>query len=403
MKICHVCKATCEDFVELCPVCGADLSEIEEDIKRRISNTPQDRISNIIFEKKNSTKARVKFGVKIILYVVIAGFLGSILANISIRNKYGGAMQQIKEIKESADMVILDYTKVIKEVSQSLVSISDSEEKLTEDEYFEGNTTGIIIDSSGVILTNYSSIKEKSKIYVKLPSVAAMPIEARILVEDEDRNLAIIKIEFDGELQAIKIADPDSIKEGQGIVVLGNAIGDEYIGSSIPGIITSKNEKLNIEEGKSQSLLQINALINEKNTGGAICNSKGELVGIADLSITNERNEDGLYYGLQMEELQDMINSTNAFKRLLGIIDGGVVVDETRDFNGFYIQELDKNGNAYLAGIKPTDIIIEIDGYEVVNVDDLIQLLQDKKKDDILHCKVLSDGEMKHVDIKILT
>ncbi|MBP3916836.1 S1C family serine protease [Clostridium sp.] len=374
-----------------------------EDIKRRISNTPQDRISNIIFEKKNSTKARVKFGVKIILYVVIAGFLGSILANISIRNKYGGAMQQIKEIKESADMVILDYTKVIKEVSQSLVSISDSEEKLTEDEYFEGNTTGIIIDSSGVILTNYYSIKEKSKIYVKLPSVAAMPIEARILVEDEDRNLAIIKIEFDGELQAIKIADPDSIKEGQGIVVLGNAIGDEYIGSSIPGIITSKNEKLNIEEGKSQSLLQINALINEKNTGGAICNSKGELVGIADLSITNERNEDGLYYGLQMEELQDMINSTNAFKRLLGIIDGGVVVDETRDFNGFYIQELDKNGNAYLAGIKPTDIIIEIDGYEVVNVDDLIQLLQDKKKDDILHCKVLSDGEMKHVDIKILT
>lgn len=374
-----------------------------EDIKRRISNTPQDRISNIIFEKKNSTKARVKFGVKIILYVVIAGFLGSILANISIRNKYGGAMQQIKEIKESADMVILDYTKVIKEVSQSLVSISDSEEKLTEDEYFEGNTTGIIIDSSGVILTNYSSIKEKSKIYVKLPLVAAMPIEARILVEDEDRNLAIIKIEFDGELQAIKIADPDSIKEGQGIVVLGNAIGDEYIGSSIPGIITSKNEKLNIEEGKSQSLLQINALINEKNTGGAICNSKGELVGIADLSITNERNEDGLYYGLQMEELQDMINSTNAFKRLLGIIDGGVVVDETRDFNGFYIQELDKNGNAYLAGIKPTDIIIEIDGYEVVNVDDLIQLLQDKKKDDILHCKVLSDGEMKHVDIKILT
>ena len=50
-----------------------------ENIKRRISNTPQDRISNIIFEKKNSTKARVKFGVKIILYVVIAGFLGSIL------------------------------------------------------------------------------------------------------------------------------------------------------------------------------------------------------------------------------------------------------------------------------------------------------------------------------------
>ena len=374
----------------------------KEYIKRRISNTPQDRISNIIFEKKNSTRTRVKLGVKVILYVAIAGFLGSIIANISIKNKYGGAIQQIKEIKESADMVILDYTKVIKEVSQSLVSISDSKEKLTEDEYFEGNATGVIIESSGIILTNYSAIKDKSNIYVKLSSAAAMPIEANILVENEDRNLAIIKIEFDGELQAIKIADSDSIREGQGIVVLGNAIGDEYIGSSIPGIITSRNEKLNIGEGKSQSLLQINALINEKNTGGAICNSKGELVGIADLTITNERNEDGLYYGIQMEELQDMINSTNAFKRILGIIEGGVVTDEARDFAGFYIQELDKYGNAYLAGVKTTDIIIDIDGYEVVNADELIQLLQDKKKDDILHCKILSDGEMKSIDIKML-
>ena len=56
----------------------------KEYIKRRISNTPQDRISNIIFEKKNSTKSRVKLGVKIILYVAIAGFLSSIISNISI-------------------------------------------------------------------------------------------------------------------------------------------------------------------------------------------------------------------------------------------------------------------------------------------------------------------------------
>lgn len=371
-------------------------------VDRKISNNPQDRIYNIIFEKKNTTQARLKFGVKVILYVAIAGVFGSIISNINIRNKYGGTMQQIEEIKESVDMVILDYTKIIKEVSPSLVSISDSVEKLTADEYFEGNTTGVIIDSSGIILTNYSEIEDKSNIYVKLSSVAAMPIKAEVLVVNEARNLAIIKIEFDGELQPIKIADSDSIKEGQGIVVLGNAIGDEYIGSSIPGIITSKNEKLTIEDGKKQSLLQINAPINEKNTGGAICNSKGELVGIADLSITNERNEEGLYYGLQIEELQDMINSTNALKKLLGIVEGGVVVDKERDVSGFYIQELDKEGSAYLAGIKPTDIIIEIDGYKVENVGDLIQLLQSKKKDDILHCKVLSEGEMKNVDIKIL-
>lgn len=370
--------------------------------ERKISRTPQDRIANIIFEKKNTTQARVKIGVKIILYLVTASFLGAIISGINVKNKYGEVMQQVKELSDNADNVILDYTKVINEVSPSLVTISDDEDKLNNNSYFDGNVTGIIIDDSGIILTNYSTIKGKSDIYVKLSSVASRPIKAQILIEDESIDLAVIKIEFDGELKPIKLADSNTIKEGQAIVVLGNAIGDEYIGSSIPGIITSKNEKWNLD-GKKYSLLQISAPIDEKNTGGAICNSKGELVGIAHLSITNEKNESGLYYGLQMKELQEMINSTNRFKSLLGIVEGGIVVDKERGFSGFYIQELSKGGSAYMAGIKPTDIIVEIDDHEIVEADDIIVVLQDKQKDDILHCKVLSDGEMKYVDIKILS
>ena len=370
--------------------------------ERKISRTPQDRIANIIFEKKNTTQARVKIGVKIILYLVTASFLGAIISGINVKNKYGEVMQQVKELSDNADNVILDYTKVINEVSPSLVTISDDEDKLNNNSYFDGNVTGIIIDDSGIILTNYSTIKGKSDIYVKLSSVASRPIKAQILIEDESIDLAVIKIEFDGELKPIKLADSNTIKEGQAIVVLGNAIGDEYIGSSIPGIITSKNEKWDLD-GKKYSLLQISAPIDEKNTGGAICNSKGELVGIAHLSITNEKNESGLYYGLQMNDLQEMINSTNRFKSLLGIVEGGIVVDKERGFSGFYIQELSKGGSAYMAGIKPTDIIVEIDDHEIVEADDIIVVLQDKQKDDILHCKVLSDGEMKYVDIKILS
>ena len=370
--------------------------------ERKISRTPQDRIANIIFEKKNTTQARVNIGVKIILYLVTASFLGAIISGINVKNKYGEVMQQVKELSDNADNVILDYTKVINEVSPSLVTISDDEDKLNNNSYFDGNVTGIIIDDSGIILTNYSTIKGKSDIYVKLSSVASRPIKAQILIEDESIDLAVIKIEFDGELKPIKLADSNTIKEGQAIVVLGNAIGDEYIGSSIPGIITSKNEKWDLD-GKKYSLLQISAPIDEKNTGGAICNSKGELVGIAHLSITNEKNESGLYYGLQMKELQEMINSTNRFKSLLGIVEGGIVVDKERGFSGFYIQELSKGGSAYMAGIKPTDIIVEIDDHEIVEADDIIVVLQDKQKDDILHFKVLSDGEMKYVDIKILS
>ena len=376
--------------------------KIKRDENKKISCTPPGKISNIIFEKKNTTQAKVKIGIKITLYIVIATFLATVMAGINLKQKYGEVIQKIRQLEKSANTIILDYTKIINEVSPALVTISDSNEKFIEDNYFDGNITGIIVDDSGIILTNYSAIKGKSDIYVKLSSMASKPIKAEILVENESIDLALIKIDFEGELKAIKLADMNDIKEGQGIVVLGNAIADEYIGSSIPGIITSKNEYLEVD-GKRYSLLQINAPINKKNTGGAICNSKGELVGIADLTVTNEKNEIGIYYGFQMTELQDMINSTNSFKKIMGIAEGRIIIDEGRGVNGFYIQELVKDGSAYVAGVKPTDIILEVDGYQVVDVEDVITVLQGKRKDDILHCKILRQGNMKEVDIKIIS
>lgn len=370
--------------------------------EKNISNTPQERLANIIFEKKN-TKSRFKLGVKLSLYLMLAVTIGALASNLTIKYKYGQFIEEVEAIESGKDMVILDYIKVTREVSPSLVTISDSEEKLTSDSYFRENITGIIIDSSGVILTNYLAVKDFQNIFVKLSSVATNPIEARILIENEDMNIAIIKIDSEVELQPIKIANTNTIKEGQGIVVLGNAIGDEYVGSVIPGIITSKNEKIEVGENKSHSLLQVNAPINSKNTGGAICNAYGELVGIADWYITEKRNEDGLYYGLQMEELQEMINSTNSLKELLGINEGGIIIDNDRDVKGFYVQQLDKEGSAYRAGIKPTDIIMNIDGYEVVNVEDIINILQEKKKDNIFKCEILRDGKLKEIEIKVIS
>ena len=379
------------------------MKEILEDVmtkkdidENNMSDTPDYRISNIIFENK-SGKSKFVVVFKITTYLILAALLGAIMSNILIKHKYGYIIEQVDEIKGNNSTVILNYAKIIKEVSPSLVSISDSKDKLLGDEYYEDNITGVIIDSNGIILTNYSGIKNDKSIFVKLSSAAAVPLEAKILVENKEIDLAVLKIDFEGELESIRIAEADSIREGQGVVVLGNAIGDEYVGSVIP----SRTEKIKISNNREHSLLQINAPINEKNTGGAICNAEGKLVGLANLTITKEKNEPGLYYGLQMQELQDMINSTNSLKKILGIDEGGIIVDDTNDFNGFYIQELDKSGSAYKAGIKPTDIIIEIDGIEIINVEDIISILENKNINDILKCEVLSDGELKEIDIKI--
>lgn len=368
--------------------------------EENMSDTPEYRISNIIFEKRN-TKVKFIIFIKIISYLISAAILGAIISNAVIKYKYGYIIEQMDEIKNNGDVAIFDYNKIVEEVSPSLVSVSDTEEKLMEDKYFDNNVTGVIIDSSGIILTNYSAIKNDKQIFVKLASAASTPIEAKILIENKDIDLAIIKIDFDGELEPIQIADTDTIREGENIIVLGNAIGDEYIGSAIPGIVTSTSEKIYISNNREHSLLQINAPINIKNDGGAICNSKGELVGLANLKITNEKNEQGIYYGLQLQELQYMISSTNSFKKMLGINEGGIIVEDTDYFSGFYIQELDKKGSAYEAGVKPTDIILTVDDVNITDVEDFISILANKKKGDILRCSVLSDGEIKEIDINI--
>lgn len=365
-----------------------------------MSEAPHYEINNIIFENKNNSKIRVKVMVKIVIYLVSASFFGAFLSNITIKYKYGNLIDQIEYIEKSGDTIILDYTKIIKEVSPSLVTINNSKDKLSNGRYFDGNVTGVIIDSNGIILTNYSAIKESNDIFVKLSSVEE-PIEAKLLVADEEIDLAIIKVSFEDELKPIKIARGYDIEEGQGVVILGNAVSDNYVGSVIPGIITSKDESVKARDNREYSLLQVNATINKKNTGGAICNSKGELVAIANLTITKQKNENGLFYGLETEDLQEIISSSNSFKRILGIKEGGMIVDEKSKFTGFYIDELTRNGNAYKAGVKPTDIIVEIDGYQVMNVEDIITILQNKKKGDILECSILSDGELKEIEIKI--
>lgn len=350
--------------------------------------------------KRNKTKSNIRFGGKLILYFILAGVSGALFSNIMMKIKYDAVIQQVKENRINEDMVILDYTKIIKKVSPSLVSISNSTDKLTENDYFEGNTTGIIIHEDGTILTNYSKVKGLDNIYVKLSSKGTMPVKAVMVGGNEETDIAILRISYDGKLVPVKLAASDDIKEGQGIAVLSNAIGDEYIGSIVPGMITSTNRKMeSIDKLNEYQLIEISSPINELNTGGAVCNAKGELIGIASYSITNKNKQEGLYYAIDLSVLEEVINSTNIFKGVLGLSGGGIISSVNTEVNGFYVENVVQGGNAYNAGIRPTDIIFELDGKQIVGTEDLINIIEEKKNGDILDCKVMRDGKVEEVEI----
>ncbi|MGL5378800.1 S1C family serine protease [Clostridium sp.] len=350
--------------------------------------------------KRNKTKSNIRFGGKLILYFILAGVSGALFSNIMMKIKYDVVIQQAKENRINEDMVILDYTKIIKKVSPSLVSISDKPDKLTENDYFEGNTTGIIIHEDGTILTNYSKVKELENIYVKLSSKGTMPIKAVVVGGNEETDIAILRISYEGELVPVKLAASDEIKEGQGIAVLSNAIGDEYIGSIVPGMITSTNRKMeSTDKLNKYQLIEISSPINELNTGGAVCNAKGELIGIASYSITNKNKQEGLYYAIDLSVLEEVINSTNIFKGILGLSGGGIISSVNTEVNGFYVENVVQDGNAYNAGIRPTDIIFELDGKQIVGTEDLSKIVEEKKSGDVIDCKVMRDGKVEEVEI----
>lgn len=363
---------------------------------RKKKNRNIENRDTIVFEKKRTGK---KSGMRMITWLISVGVGLTILSNIIMKIQYDKLYFKVSEYDFNEDMVILDHTKVVEKVSSSLVTISDESNKLLENNYNEKNLTGVIIDDNGSIITNYAVAEDYEKIFVKLPSEGTRPIEANIIVANKELDLAIIKIGVKEKLVSMKFAEEDSIREGQDIVILGNVSGDEYIGSVIPGIITNKTQKIMGVDDVEYSLLQVNAPINKQNTGGAICNAKGELIGIATLQISDEKNEEGLYYGLQLSELKTIINSTKSINKMIGVIDGAFITYNSEEEKGFYIQELDKSGNLFKAGIKPTDIIIEIENNRFEEIDEMISYLKSKEVGDKLTCVILSNGEFKEVDI----
>ena len=330
--------------------------------------------------------------------MIIALIVVGVFFNFIIKYKYGDVIEEAKNTKfNKNNMIISDYTSVVKEVSKSLVTI-------TGDDGETSSVTGVVITETGVILTNYSRIKDMKHLNVIFHNDEEGAVDGKLVLKDEEFDLALIKVDYKGDLFAIKLADEDSVMEGQGIAVLGSVYsGDQKVQSIIPGIITARYSKSENYDTLAEecSLLQISAPINLSNTGGPICNSNGELIGIGSLYLTEKFGSEGVYYGIELKNLENIINSTVIIKEVLGITEGGILMDIEQHQHGFYVGQLQKDGNAYKSGIKPTNIILSIEGVNVSNINGITEMLNSKNKGDIISCEVLSDGIIKEVEIKI--
>ena len=278
----------------------------------------------------------------------------------------------------------------------------------------EASGSGIIISEDGYILTNnhivstssendFYEVSEATKLTVTLFNDET-EYEAKIIGTDEQTDLAVIKIDKTGLTKA-EFADSDNIKVGEFAMAVGNPLG---LQSSITcGVVSAVNREVTDSDGKTYNLIQTDAAINSGNSGGALVNSEGQVIGINTLKLQGEGIE-GMGFAIPINSTEDVTSQLIQYSKVkrpyIGIT--GMDLDEqTAKANnlveGIYVKAIDDFSAAEKAGLKIGDVIIQADGKDIKTMDELNEIKNSHQIGDEMTVRVNRNGEERDLTITL--
>ena len=274
--------------------------------------------------------------------------------------------------------------------------------------------SGIIISEDGYILTNnhvvssssnssYYTMSEAQKITVKLYN-SNDTYEAKIVGSDSQTDLAIIKIDATG-LTPAELGDSNSVKVGEFAMAIGNPLG---LDSSVTcGIVSAINREVTDEDGNKYIALQTDAAINSGNSGGALVNSEGKVIGINTLKLSGNGVE-GIGFAIPisstLEITQQLIQYNKVLRPQIGISGRDVTESLSKKYNypiGIYIVKIDEFSSAEIAGLKIGDVITAADGTPVPNMDKLNEIKNSHNIGDEMVLTIFRNGETRDITLKL--
>lgn len=273
--------------------------------------------------------------------------------------------------------------------------------------YVEGVGSGSIVTEDGYILTNSHVVNDgdAGEINVLLSDNKTLP--AKLIWNDTTLDLAVIKVEANN-LPAIDLGDSDDVKVGDKAVAIGNPLGLELQSTVTSGIISGLNRTVSFQNGaQMDGLMQTDAAINSGNSGGALLNSKGELIGI---NTAKAGNSDGIGFAIPVnlaKTVIDEISKTGEFNSVyLGIT--GINLDlllQSKNIDekkagaseGVYVQSVSDNATDYF---QKGDIIISIDDKKVKDMSSLKKILLNYRVGDNAKITIIRDGKEEKIDFK---
>ena len=277
----------------------------------------------------------------------------------------------------------------------------------------EATGSGIIISEDGYIVTNNHVVASESSSYYAIQEATGISIklynddktyEAKIIGTDEYTDLAVLKIEKTG-LTPATIGDSSKVKVGEFVMAVGNPLGMDY--SVTTGVVSAIEREVQ-SDGNVYSAIQTDAAINSGNSGGALVNSAGEVIGINTLKLAGTGIE-GVGFAIPISSttsiISQLIENKTVVRPYIGITGSAIDEYDAQRYNlpqGVYVESVGEDSPASKAGLQKADIITKIEGKEVTTVDQLNRIKYNYNVGDKVKLTVIRGTEELEVEVTLV-
>ena len=272
--------------------------------------------------------------------------------------------------------------------------------------YFGYQTTsaaagsGFILTQDGYILTNYHVVEGSNSI--KVTTYAGTSYDAQLIGYDESNDIAVLKIDA-SDLTPVVLGDSDTLNVGDTVVAIGNPLG-ELTFSLTTGVVSALDRPVTLSTGTTMNLIQTDCAINSGNSGGALFNLYGEVIGITNAKYSSsgsssEASIDNIGFAIPIDQVRSIFESiiTNGYivKPYIGVTVSDVS-SESQSYGlpqGAAVRSVTENGPAAEAGLQENNIITAVNGETITGSNDLVKLVKASAAGDTLELTVYRQGQ----------
>ena len=306
----------------------------------------------------------------------------------------------------------VDFTEAAEKTIHTVVHVKNVSRKTVTNpmlEYFYGykggqtqeqvgTGSGVIISEDGYIVTNNHVIKDASEIEITLNNKQSY--KAKLIGTDSKMDIALLKIDAGEKLPYTAFANSDSVKIGEWVLAVGNPYN--LTSTVTAGIVSAKAR--NLDTSGIQSFIQTDAAVNPGNSGGALVNTRGELIGINTMISSMTGSYVGYSFAvpsnIARKIIEDIMEFGNVQRGILGVEGGELNSTASKQLGiaetqGFYINGITTNSGAEKSGLEKGDIIIKLDNQNVATYADLSGYINTKRPNDKVQVTFIRDGKNK--------